>query len=194
MLKTGRKEALYHDDPAVASQVEAEQEKVLQEKTERANNRVAASRGELEVMQEQLGQLKQLVEQQVQAAKGNETAQGQAQQQTRSDNYRGSGRYNSNNSNNYRENGYSGQQRGYYNNNGGYRGRGNYSGRGSYNGEWRLLQPYATPTYAEQWRTIDDSTGTKHKPAERTGHSAIQKTCGSRIDANNCQLLSGQHI
>ena len=35
VLKTGRKEALYHDDPAVASQVEAEQEKVQQEKTER---------------------------------------------------------------------------------------------------------------------------------------------------------------
>ena len=54
-MKTGRKEALYHDDPAVASQVEAEQEKVQQEKTERANNRAAASRRELEVMQEQLG-------------------------------------------------------------------------------------------------------------------------------------------
>ena len=70
VLKTGRKEALYHDDPAVASQVEVEQEKVHQEKTERANNQAAASRRELEVMQKQLGQLKQLVKQQIQAAKG----------------------------------------------------------------------------------------------------------------------------
>ena len=74
------------------------------------------------------------MEQQVQVAKGSETAQGQAPQQTRSDNYRGSGRYNTNNNNSYRGNGYGGQQRGYYNNNGGYRGRGNYSGRGSYGG------------------------------------------------------------
>ena len=70
VLKTGRKEALYHDDPAVASQVEVEQEKFHQKKTERANNQAAASRRELEVMQKQLGQLKQLVEQQIQAAKG----------------------------------------------------------------------------------------------------------------------------
>ena len=102
VLKTGRKEALYHDDPAVASQVEVEQEKFHQKKTERANNQAAASRRELEVMQEQLGQLKQLVEQQIQAAKGNETVQGQAPQQTRSNNYRGRGRYNNNNNNNYR--------------------------------------------------------------------------------------------
>ena len=118
VLKTGRKEALYHDDPAVASQVEAEQEKVQQEKTERANNRAAASRRELEFMQEQLGQLKQ----QVQAAKGSEAVQGQVSQQTRSDNYRGSGRYNKNN--NYRGSGYGGQLRSYYNNNSGYRGHG----------------------------------------------------------------------
>ena len=74
------------------------------------------------------------MEQQAQVAKGSETAQGQTPQPPRSDNYRGSGRYNSNNNNNYRGNGYGGQQRSYYNNNGGYRGRGNYSGRGGYNG------------------------------------------------------------
>ena len=84
--------------------------------------------------QEQLGQLKQLVEQKMQTAKGNETVQGQAPHKTRSNNYRGNCRHNSNNNNNHRGSGYEGQQRSYYNNNGGYRGLGGYSGRGSYGG------------------------------------------------------------
>ena len=56
VLKTECKEVFYHDDPAVATQVEIKQEKVQQEKSERANKRAAASRRELEVMLEQLGQ------------------------------------------------------------------------------------------------------------------------------------------
>ena len=129
VLKTGRKEMLQHDDPSIMPQVEAEQEKVQQEKEERASNRAAASRRELEVMQEQIGQLKQLVQQQTNVIPNDYSGRGQGQQNQsqRYDNYRGGGRYN----NGYRGNGYNGQSRGYRGNN--YRGN-SYPNRGGYNG------------------------------------------------------------
>ena len=91
VLKTGRKEMLQHDDPSIMPQVEAEQEKVQQEKEERASNRAAASRRELEVMQEQIGPLKQLVQQQTNVIPNDDSGRGQGQQNQsqRYDNYRG---------------------------------------------------------------------------------------------------------
>ena len=105
VLKTGRKEPLRHDDPAVQPEVEDEQEKVRQERAEKQQAR-AIGRKEFEELQQQLALIAQ-----------NQQQQMQRQNNRRNDNYQG-----------YRNN-----QDGQYNNQGGQYNRG-YNNRGGYQG------------------------------------------------------------
>ena len=137
VLKTGRKEALTHDDPQVTNEANAEQVKAQQERDEKASNRAAASRRELEMMQEKMNSLKQLVEAQLNAS--NVQAGGQ-QRSTTPNGYQRNGYQNNWQDRNYNNNnGYGGNRRGGYNNNNGYNGRNRYdnrnNSRGGYNSD-----------------------------------------------------------
>ena len=65
VLKTGRKEPLRHDDPAVQPEVEEEQDKIRQERAEKQQAR-AIGRKEFEELQQQLAQIAQAQQQQLQ--------------------------------------------------------------------------------------------------------------------------------
>ena len=121
VLKTGRKEPLSHDDPAVQEEAEQEQEKVRQERQERSNQRAAASRKELERMQEKIEALQQELERQKDTKPQQQPQQQNGNFPPRNDGYRGGGRggYRNNFNND-----------GYRNDRGGYKGNGR--GRGGY--------------------------------------------------------------
>ena len=152
VMKNGRKEPLTHADPTVTEQVEQEQHRAQQERAEKANARAAATRKELEELQNKI----QALEQAVQQAQANANANPQTPAAYgRQDGYsrpwsnnrggRGRGQYYNgygtngyqNNSNYNRGNGYG---QGYSNNHGGYRqpynNRGGSNDRGGYQGNY----------------------------------------------------------
>ena len=144
VLKNGRKEPLGHDDPAVAAEVQQEQTKVQQEKSNKANNRAAASKKEIEQLKQQVTQLQEQLQNQTNNQQQNQRQGGQPFQPRAGNNMKGGngGGFGRGYSNGPRQYNNGPRPGGGYYNNGGFYNNNNNNGNWQNGGGYRQPRPY----------------------------------------------------